>query len=223
MIGFQLIIFVICIYWLNRTFGRLPSLLAWPISLLGVIIHELSHLLLCILCRLRVRKVVLFNGQLSGVQGYVLFDVPEQGRFLRTRLFLVGVAPLLVGVFLAILFASISLELPLVQSVERDFNKAVYLSPVEYLGLFALVFVLSKAFPSAADFKVAFRGVVSLLACLVVLAALIRLVLGYASTGYVVSEYSPALFFLTAIVFIANLLGFAVIYCRQRFAAHRVY
>jgi hypothetical protein len=81
---------------LSRPFGHRAVI--YTTGWLGVPVHELSHLLMCLVFRHRVTEVALFKPDYnSNVLGYVNFSHDPHSPYQTVGLFFAGVAPLLGG------------------------------------------------------------------------------------------------------------------------------
>jgi hypothetical protein len=121
------------------------DLLVFP----GVVVHELSHLIVAVLLRVRVLRAELFR--FRGIndlrQGEVIVERADP-----LRMSLIGAAPLLVGVPLVLLLLR-GLDLP---PIDLSLGALVPLrtvlhEPTRLLGLYVLWAIANAMFPSAAD------------------------------------------------------------------------
>ncbi|HHM8127009.1 TPA: hypothetical protein ACRMWJ_005769 [Pseudomonas aeruginosa] len=81
---------------------------AWSIhrvtGLIGAPVHELSHVLVCLLFRLKIRKIVLYSPDaIAGTLGYVNFRYNPTSIYQVLGTAMQGIAPLLAGGTIAIL------------------------------------------------------------------------------------------------------------------------
>ncbi len=77
----------------------------------GVMLHEFSHALFCLIFRHRIREFVLFSPQKNGTLGWVSHEWDRRSLWQNIGCFFIGVAPLVFGV-LAILFLTLLLLPP---------------------------------------------------------------------------------------------------------------
>lgn len=176
--------------------GRLVSRLsthAWAIykytGIIGTPVHELAHVVACLLFRLRIRRIALFAPDaIKGRLGYVEFSHNPFSALHAVGLLVQGVAPLLAGGAIAILGLGMADRiwvpdqgaLPLLAWI-ADFAWATVAALLalagESLGGAALAILLlvvcMHAIPSVADVAVAMRGfiIIALLVAALVLVA----------------------------------------------------
>lgn len=81
-------------YSLGHAWRNLPRWLMWVLLAPGVIIHEMSHLIMAVICGHRVEKVALLTLKDDGTMGYVQHSYKNSILSVFT-LFLIGIAPLL--------------------------------------------------------------------------------------------------------------------------------
>lgn len=74
----------------------------------GVMMHEFSHALACLVFRHRIRELVLFSPQKNGTLGWVIHEWDTHSLWQRIGCFFIGVAPLGFGLG-AILFLTLQL------------------------------------------------------------------------------------------------------------------
>jgi hypothetical protein len=113
------------------------------IAFFGIIVHELSHLIFCLIFRAKVEKAKLFSAK----GGYVTCGKPKipLGRFF------IGFAPILGGIaVLFFLFNIFNLEFNLGQIADWKFWVFLILSSS----------ILSYIAPSKADLKASFLGLI---------------------------------------------------------------
>ncbi len=88
---------------LRNTFGHFGTLL---FGIIGVPVHELSHLLMCLLFRHKVTEVRLFRpirSRQDAVLGYVRHKYNKNSIYQKIGCFFIGIAPMILGAFLIVL------------------------------------------------------------------------------------------------------------------------
>lgn len=79
------------------TFGRAGIIIT---GFIGTVVHELSHLIMCLIFRHKITEVSLFrpiSGQLDGVLGYVGHSYNKNSLYQSMGNFFIGIAPLIGG------------------------------------------------------------------------------------------------------------------------------
>jgi hypothetical protein len=131
---------------------RRPGIASMTYDLLvfpGVVVHELAHLVVAVLLRVRVLRAELFR--FRGIndlrQGEVIVERADP-----LRMSLIGAAPLLVGVPLVLLLLR-GLDLPPIDLSLAALVplRTVLHEPFRLLGLYVLWAIANAMFPSAAD------------------------------------------------------------------------
>lgn len=124
---------------------RAYDLLLFP----GIVLHELAHVLVALMLRVRVLQVDLFRLRRNGD--------PRQGEVVVVRadplrMSLIGAAPLLLGIPVVLTLLRIVNVPPLGLSMASlDALRPIVRDPLRLLGLYALWAIANAMFPSAAD------------------------------------------------------------------------
>lgn len=104
-------------YYLQGAFGYTGIV----ITGLGTVVHELSHLLMAILGRMKIEDVKLFRpikGRRDGVLGYVKYSYSKRNYYHKLFLLFVGVAPIFGGTL--VILISLNILLPTSYNVLVD-------------------------------------------------------------------------------------------------------
>lgn len=156
--------------------SRTYDLLLFP----GVVLHELAHVALAIMLRVRVLRADLFRLRSKGD--------PRQGEVIVARadplrMSLIGAAPLLIGVPVVLLLLRVVDVPPLGFSLDTlQALRPLVREPVRLLGVYVLWAIANAMFPSAAD-RAAWR----------IVGAVIILILIIATASGQQFEFPPAL------------------------------
>ena len=139
----------------------------------GVVLHELSHMLVAVALGVRVLRVRLFQ--------FRRLDDPRQGEVVVAdtdplRMSLIGAAPLVGGIAGLALLQPVLLRLLDTPTLSLDALGQLLSMPRALLVLYLIVAVANTMFPSAADRK-AWRVVVVIVAVLAVIMLALRLTL----------------------------------------------
>lgn len=89
----------------NGTFGRFFIFLTAP----GVIVHELGHLLFCLIFRHEIQQVKLFSPGQDGTLGFVNHRCDTKSYYQRLGNFFIGTGPIWFGVGTILLLSSLLL------------------------------------------------------------------------------------------------------------------
>lgn len=163
-----LIIIFILSFWANQALARaLPFNVRLFLLFPGVVIHELSHALVCFFSGTPVKEIKLF----SAGGGYVAHEAPNS----RITQFFISTAPLIFGI-LVIFFAFRMLE-PAIQLTRIDLNpgwftqnhahlgntlKAIICLPKNWFFLWLIISTILTFTPSAQDIQLALTGLATL-------------------------------------------------------------
>lgn len=203
LIAFILLLLILRLYWasssrlyshINRHFKIALS----PIIAPGVMIHEISHAILCLVLFRRIKSMSLYSfNHSTGELGYVEYCHSSRGPFTYLADSLIAFAPL-AGAILSILIlgkvllpeavthymaTELSIILETVHPLNLDFwlnTSTLYqyilsnmeFGPKEVLWLFLVVSISHGAAPSSTDLRLATPGIAMITASLVILAAL---------------------------------------------------
>ena len=115
----------------------------------GIVLHELAHVLVALMLRVRVLQVDLFRLRRNGD--------PRQGEVVVVRadplrMSLIGAAPLLLGIPVVLTLLRI-VDVPALglSMASLDALRPIVRDPLRLLGLYALWAIANAMFPSAAD------------------------------------------------------------------------
>ena len=146
---------------------RAYDLLLFP----GIVLHELAHVLVALMLRVRVLQVNLFRLRRKGD--------PRQGEVVVVRadplrMSLIGAAPLLLGIPVVLTLLRI-VDVPALglSMASLDALRPIVRDPLRLLGLYALWAIANAMFPSAAD-----RAAWRIIAIVAAVAAVVLLMSG---------------------------------------------
>ena len=105
----------------------------------GVMIHELGHVVFCILFGHRIRKVKLFSPDNDGTLGYVSHSYNPDNYFQRIGNFFIGTGPIWGGIFALYLISVILLPKGMIV-FDSDISQTI---SSFFSGLFSLKFLFS--------------------------------------------------------------------------------
>lgn len=181
--------------WERFVVSKVPH--AWSLyaatGIIGSPVHELAHVVGCVLFRLPIRKVVLYRpDRATGLMGYVVFAYRPGSWLNHVGMAVQGIAPMMAGAVIAVLALSLVPYAPEDQSLtsmsawlwtaaSTPFPALLALAGKGPVGGVMAVFVVCvslHAIPSIADMKVGWNGVVALLLFFLFIAGLSILVFG---------------------------------------------
>lgn len=128
-------------YYIQRTWGKMGVLFT---GFIGTTVHELSHLIMCIIFRHKVKRIRLFRpiqGSKDGVLGYVSHTYNPQSTYQKIGNFFIGIAPILIGTLLLhTLFKYLLPESYHYLSIQFEvIYEALSVGPIEWQALLQLL------------------------------------------------------------------------------------
>ena len=120
----------------HRALGYFGIILTSP----GVIVHELSHYLMCKLFFFRVSKVELFRpikGKKDGCLGYVSYEQPRN-KIQKIGLFFVGIAPIIGGALVISLLLRLLLPAQF-KSIMFQIRGLAFLESTHFIGAMSVI------------------------------------------------------------------------------------
>ena len=184
-------------------------------TFIGVVIHELSHALMCIIFRHQITELVLFSPKKDGTLGYVMHKYNPNSLYQRMGCFFIGIAPLFGGI-ISIYYLSIFL-LPSDVSTKFTYeyspflifdvllSKSFYLDYKSYVWMYLMFSISLHITLSGADLKGAITGLVSLIVVLL-LVNLYLIIDTNAQIAVVNYLHKVAIFFINQLLMIFTLL-----------------
>lgn len=136
----------------------------------GVVVHELSHAVFCLLFRHRIVKMNLFSPEADGTLGYVEHQYDPKSLYQRAGNFFIGTGPIWGGLFLLYVLSLFLLPDGVVSSREGVFDSfssflklffslSSWFSVSFYIWLYAMLSISAHITLSPPDIKGAKDGV----------------------------------------------------------------
>ncbi len=206
-------------------------------GIVGVPIHELSHLLMCILFRHTVTEVSLFRpskGRYDNILGFVKHKYNKNSLYQTTGCFFIGIAPMIIGSSIIVFIINLIFPTLIDQLISFDnfqnlelrflgttifnntklilttiFRVSNFKSIYFWIGIYMIVSITLHMTISKADFDNALSGF-ALLEVIVFIFVLLIKVLGFESSGtFYNMEYISSI--LLGILFISTIM-FGIVY-----------
>lgn len=165
---------------------------------IGAPVHELSHLLACIVFRLPVQRVALYTpGRTDGRLGYVVFTANPGSIFNNVGMAVQGVAPLIGGATIVhyALKSQGLLSMPseisgdqgwIIDEAVQTLNAAILMATSGGAGfslLLEMLVIAMHSIPSWADVRVGLKGLLMLALTAIFAAAACEIAASYVSLG----------------------------------------
>jgi hypothetical protein len=199
------------------------SLFKWS-GVIGTTAHEFNHLLMCIICFLKVKRVSFFKPTEDGSLGFVEYSFNPRSLRHRLSQVLVGYAPLYLGAIMVFLLTKSLLGVSVL-----EFGSSSYMDNYIYclilirdglyndllISLIWLVVtfcVMTHSLPSDQDIKGSFFGVILMLFTIVIMTLVSVSFMGEAEFYYLINDWARYFVLLiTSLSAISSVLLIAVL------------